>query len=105
MLVVGVLEGKDTAGIFVELFDILGGIARDLCLTQSTSPRAVPVGELLQDALAAGFAEEHIHLTERLDDALEWAVMKVEEDQEQHGAILVTGSITVAGEARILLGK
>ena len=78
----------------------------DVCLTQSTSPRAIPAGELRRLALIAGFADNRVHVAERLDDALEWAVLTAEEGTELGGAgVLVTGSITVVGEARTLLGK
>jgi dihydrofolate synthase/folylpolyglutamate synthase len=105
VLVIGVLEDKDAAGMFAELHEELAGILEDVCLTQSTSPRSVPAADLLQAALAAGFAEENITILPGLDDALEWAVMKAEENNDLAGGILVTGSITVVGEARTLLGK
>ncbi|MHA7207693.1 bifunctional folylpolyglutamate synthase/dihydrofolate synthase [Arthrobacter sp. MDT1-65] len=105
VLVIGVLEDKDAAGILAELHEELGGILEDVCLTQSTSPRSIPAADLLQAALSAGFAEENINIAPGLDDALEWAVMKAEEDNDLAGGVLVTGSITVVGEARTLLGK
>lgn len=105
VLVIGILEDKDAAGILAELHEELGGILEDVCLTQSTSPRSIPAADLLQAALAAGFAEENINIAPGLDDALEWAVMKAEENNDLAGGILVTGSITVVGEARTLLGK
>ncbi|WP_247826267.1 bifunctional folylpolyglutamate synthase/dihydrofolate synthase [Arthrobacter antioxidans] len=105
VLVIGVLEDKDVAGMLAELHEELGGILEDVCLTQSTSPRSVPAADLLQPALAAGFAEENITILPGLDDALEWAVMKAEENNDLSGGILVTGSITVVGETRTLLGK
>ncbi|MHA7238587.1 bifunctional folylpolyglutamate synthase/dihydrofolate synthase [Arthrobacter sp. TMS1-12-1] len=105
VLVIGVLEDKDAAGILAELHEELGGILEDVCLTQSTSPRSVPAADLLQAALSAGFAEENITILPGLDDALEWAVMKAEENNDLAGGVLVTGSITVVGETRTLLGK
>ena len=82
-------------------------LTEDICLTQSTSPRAIPAGELGEMALDAGFTEEDLYLTERLDDALEWAVSRAEDPESVGGGlgsgILVTGSITVIGEARMLL--
>ncbi|MHA7278582.1 bifunctional folylpolyglutamate synthase/dihydrofolate synthase [Arthrobacter sp. MDT2-2] len=105
VLVIGVLQDKDAAAILTELHEELGGILEDVCLTQSTSPRSIPAADLLQAALSAGFAEENINIAPGLDDALEWAVMKAEENNDLAGGILVTGSITVVGEARTLLGK
>ena len=55
-------------------------------------------------ALEAGFNEEDIFVTERLDDALEWAVGRAEASEDFGGGVLVTGSITLVGEARMLLG-
>ncbi|OUM39539.1 bifunctional folylpolyglutamate synthase/dihydrofolate synthase [Arthrobacter sedimenti] len=105
VLVIGVLQDKDATAIFAELHEELGGILEDVCLTQSTSPRSIPAADLLQAALSAGFAEENINIAPGLDDALEWAVMKAEENNDLAGGILVTGSVTVVGEARTLLGK
>lgn len=105
ILVIGALQDKDVAGMLAELHEELGGILEDVCLTQSTSPRSIPAADLLQAALSAGFAEENINIAPALDNALEWAVMKAEENNDLAGGILVTGSITVVGEARTLLGK
>jgi dihydrofolate synthase/folylpolyglutamate synthase len=105
VLVAGVLEGKDARAIFTELRGELGETMQDVCVTQSSSPRAIPAAELRDEAVAAGFAEERVHVAEKLDDALEWAVMTAEENNDLAGAVLVTGSVTVAGEARTLLGR
>ncbi|GAA2175780.1 folylpolyglutamate synthase/dihydrofolate synthase family protein [Arthrobacter parietis] len=106
VLVIGVLKDKDAGAILSELHEELGGVLEDVCLTQSTSPRAIPAEELRRLALIAGFADNRVHVAERLDDALEWAVLTAEEGTELGGAsVLVTGSITVVGEARTLLGK
>jgi dihydrofolate synthase/folylpolyglutamate synthase len=52
-----------------------------------------------------GFGEDNIHIAEKLDDALEWAVERAEANDDLSGGVLVTGSITLVAEARILLGK
>ena len=52
-----------------------------------------------------GFGEDNIHVAEKLDDALEWAVERAEANDDLAGGVLVTGSITLVAEARILLGK
>ncbi|WP_285724378.1 bifunctional folylpolyglutamate synthase/dihydrofolate synthase [Psychromicrobium xiongbiense] len=105
VVVLGVLREKDALGILEQLRESLGDIAEEICLTQSNSPRAIPAGELAELALDAGFDEENVHLTEKLDDALEWAVARAESADDLAGAVLVTGSITVIAEARMLLGK
>ena len=44
-----------------------------------------------------GFDEEDIHVTEQLDDAIEWAVDRAEANEDFAGGVLVTGSITLVG--------
>ena len=70
VLVIGVLKDKDAGAILSELHEELGGVLEDVCLTQSTSPRAIPAEELRRLALIAGFADNRVHVAERLDDAL-----------------------------------
>ena len=103
--VVGVLKEKDAEEILRELKESLGGLADEYCFTQSNSPRAVPAAELAELAIDLGFGEDKVHIAEKLDDALEWAVERAEANDDLSGAVLVTGSITLVAEARILLGK
>jgi dihydrofolate synthase/folylpolyglutamate synthase len=103
--VVGVLKEKDAEEILRQLKESLGGLAEEFCFTQSNSPRAVPAAELAELAVDLGFGEENIHIAEKLDDALEWAVERAEANEDLAGGVLVTGSITLVAEARILLGK
>lgn len=104
VLVLGVLREKDALEILNQLRASLGENAEEICLTQSTSPRAIPAGELAELALDAGFEEENIHIAEKLEDALEWAVERAEANNDLAGGVLVTGSITLVAQARILLG-
>jgi dihydrofolate synthase/folylpolyglutamate synthase len=100
--VVGVLADKD-GGTMLELLE---PVLDEVVITRSTSPRAVPVSEL--SALAEEiFGEDRVHVAERLDDALQLGV-----DLAESGApgglgagVVVTGSVTVAGEARVLLTR
>lgn len=91
-VVVGVLQDKDAAGIIAELEPI----ATRLIATQSGSERAVMADELaaLIAEVAPGTAvEESDSLAFALEEARGWAA-------EQPGrAVLVTGSITLVGEA------
>jgi dihydrofolate synthase/folylpolyglutamate synthase len=103
--VVGVLKEKDAEEILRQLKESLGGMAEEYCFTQSNSPRAVPAAELAELAIDLGFGEDNIHIAEKLDDALEWAVERAEANDDLSGGVLVTGSITLVAEARILLGK
>ncbi|TLM72120.1 folylpolyglutamate synthase/dihydrofolate synthase family protein [Pseudarthrobacter sp. NamB4] len=103
--VVGVLQEKDAEEILRQLKESLGGVAEEFCFTQSNSPRAVPAAELAELAVDLGFGEDNVHIAENLDDALEWAVERAEANDDLSGGVLVTGSITLVAEARILLGK
>jgi len=105
VVVVGVLREKDAEEILRQLKESLGGLATEYCFTQSNSPRAVPAEDLAEIAVDLGFGEENIHVAGKLDDALEWAVERAEADDEPAGGVLVTGSITLVADARILLGK
>ena len=105
VVVVGVLKEKDAEEILRQLKESLGDLASEYCFTQSNSPRAVPAEDLAELALDLGFGEDNIHVAEKLDDALEWAVERAESNEDLAGGILVTGSITLVAEARILLGK
>ena len=105
VVVVGVLKEKDAEEILRQLKESLGDLAEEFCFTQSNSPRAVPAGELAEIAVDLGFGEENIHVAEKLDDALEWAVERAEANEDLAGGVLVTGSITLVADARILLGK
>lgn len=103
--VVGVLREKDAEEILRQLKESLGEVAEEFCFTQSNSPRAVPAAELAELAVDLGFGEDNVHIAEKLDDALEWAVERAEANDDLSGGVLVTGSITLVAEARILLGK
>lgn len=105
VVVVGVLKEKDAEEILRQLKESLGDLAAEYCFTQSNSPRAVPAEDLEELALDLGFGEDNVHVAAQLDDALEWAVERAESNDDLSGGVLVTGSITLVAEARILLGK
>ena len=105
VVVVGVLKEKDAEEILRQLKESLGDLAAEYCFTQSNSPRAVPAEDLEELALDLGFGEDNVHVAPQLDDALEWAVERAESNEDLAGGVLVTGSITLVAEARILLGK
>ncbi|PQZ93605.1 dihydrofolate synthase [Arthrobacter sp. MYb227] len=104
VLVVGILAEKDAEAMLHQLREEYIDLVEDICITQSNSPRAIPAGELATMALDAGFNEDDLFVTERLDDALEWAVGRAEASEDFGGGVLVTGSITLVGETRMLLG-
>jgi dihydrofolate synthase / folylpolyglutamate synthase len=89
--VVGILHDKDAAGII----DALSPIADVFFVTQSGSDRAIDAVEL--EALVAERARGEVRgsdtLLEALDQAREWAA------DGANRAVLVTGSITLVGDA------
>jgi dihydrofolate synthase/folylpolyglutamate synthase len=105
VVVVGVLREKDAEEILRQLKESLGDLAAEYCFTQSNSPRAVPAEDLAELAEELGFGGDNIHVAAKLDDALEWAVERAESNDDLAGGVLVTGSITLVADARILLGK
>jgi dihydrofolate synthase / folylpolyglutamate synthase len=99
--VVGILADKDAAGILTALEPVLD----EIVVTRSSSPRARPVDELTELA-ASILGEERVISVDRLDEALEVAIERAEIGSPAGvgAGVLVTGSVTVVGEARLLLG-
>lgn len=98
--VVGILDTKDARGIIGNLAEAFDKIV----LTESASERAIPAEDLLGLA-EASFASDDVYIRQRLDDAIAAAVEIADESGQPHTGIVVTGSITVISEARILLGS
>lgn len=116
-LVVGILDDKDALGILTTLFDHFGDEIEYLAVTQSNSPRAIRAEALTEIALDAGWDEDQLFTTESVVDAIAWAVRGVRDlDATVQDAgktltagtggagVLVTGSITLVGQVRELLG-
>ena len=103
-LVVGVLREKDVETMLRVLADEYREFELELWCTASHSPRAVSPDELAEIAVDMGFDEDAVHVAERLDDACAAAIQDAAAREQFDGAVLVTGSITVVGEARALLG-
>ena len=98
--VVGMLRGKDALGVL----EVLEPVLAEVVVTRSGSPRALDVEELAEIAREV-FGEERVRVAERLDDAIQAAVDAAESGTEDGlgAGVLVTGSVTVVGEARVLL--
>jgi dihydrofolate synthase/folylpolyglutamate synthase len=103
-LVVGVLAEKDAEAMLRVLLDEYEEFNTEFWFTRSASPRAVDPQELAELAVDLGFPEDVVHAVPTLDDAVAAAVQDAAARPEFDGAVLVTGSITVVGEARTLLG-
>jgi dihydrofolate synthase / folylpolyglutamate synthase len=98
--VVGVMADKDPEGIL----SVLEPELAEIVVTQATAARAMPADELAEIAVDV-FGEDRVHVVERLDEAVALAVERAESEVERGAAVLVTGSILLVAEARILMGR
>ncbi|WP_324652984.1 folylpolyglutamate synthase/dihydrofolate synthase family protein [Georgenia sp. H159] len=98
--VVGVMGDKDAEAILAGLEPLL----TEIVLTRATTSRAHDVEDLAVIARDI-FDEDRVHVTERIDDAIDLAAARAEYGGEPGGAVLVTGSVVLVGEARLLLRR
>ncbi|MCL3860262.1 folylpolyglutamate synthase/dihydrofolate synthase family protein [Actinotalea sp. K2] len=101
--VVGVLQDKDAEQILSGLEPLLD----EVVVTRSSSARAMEVPELFEVAVEV-FGEDRVHEAERLDEALARAVELAEAattGSTTGAGVLVTGSVTMAAEVRMLVGR
>jgi dihydrofolate synthase/folylpolyglutamate synthase len=101
--VLAVSADKDVAGMLGELEPVTSS----LVVTRNSAARSMDPGEL--EHLAAGvFGPDRVTVAPRLDDAVDIATTLADEAADAAGpggaGILITGSTTTAGEARLLLG-
>jgi dihydrofolate synthase / folylpolyglutamate synthase len=94
---------KDVPGILAELEPLL----TDIVVTRNSSDRSLDPDQVAELA-AEIFGEDRVHSAPRLDDAIEVAVALADEAVAESGpgsgAVLITGSVITAGDARRLLG-
>ena len=101
--VIAVAADKDVAGILEDLEPVMSSIVA----TTNSLARSMPAAEL--GAIAADiFGEDRVIVAERLDEAIEAAVALADEPGSPDeipgsAAVLVTGSVVTAGDARALL--
>ena len=97
--VVAILSDKDVSAILAALEPVLSSIV----VTQNSSPRAMTIDELANEAVEI-FGGDRVEVEPRLDDALDAAVRMAEDDTPLGGSgVIVTGSLVTVGEARWLL--
>jgi dihydrofolate synthase/folylpolyglutamate synthase len=97
--VVACLADKDVRG----MLEVLEPALTSIVVTTNSSPRALPVDDLMALAVDV-FGEDRVAAEDRLDDALDTAVQLAEDEVDYGGAgVLVTGSVVTVGEARALL--
>jgi dihydrofolate synthase/folylpolyglutamate synthase len=98
--VVGVLEDKDAEALLAGLEPLLA----EVVVTRSSSARALDVDDLAEVAVDV-FGEDRVHVAQRLDEAIDVAVQRAEGGAERGSGVLVTGSVTLVADARVLLGR
>jgi dihydrofolate synthase/folylpolyglutamate synthase len=101
--VVAVLGDKDASGILAELSQVIDY----LIVSESSSPRALAANELAKVA-AQFFKPEQIEIIPELRGAITYATEKATlSNQVNDGvsAVLITGSVVTAGQARSILKK
>lgn len=97
--VLAILEDKDAEGILVQLDSVLD----EVVVTRSSSVRSMDPEDLAVLARDV-FGPDRVHVAARLDMAIDMAAGLAEDGGRVAGAVLVTGSISTAGDARVLLG-
>ena len=110
--ILAVSEDKDVAGIL----DQLEPVVSTLVVTSNSSPRSMD-GAKLADVAGAVLGEDRVRVAARLDQAIEAAVALADDAAAARSArggagagppggaaVLITGSVITAGEARVLLG-
>ncbi|MFC4614036.1 bifunctional folylpolyglutamate synthase/dihydrofolate synthase [Cellulomonas algicola] len=98
--VVGVMADKDPEGIL----SVLEPVLAEIVVTRAPTSRALDPQDLAEVAYDV-FGEDRVHVVERLDEAVDLAASLAESEVERGAAVLVTGSIVLVAEARILLGR
>jgi dihydrofolate synthase/folylpolyglutamate synthase len=98
--VVGVMGDKDAESILAALEPMLA----EVVITRAGTDRAHDVEDLAEIARDV-FDPDRVHVAERLDGAVDLAAGLAERDPDEPGAVLVTGSIVLVAQARILLGR
>jgi dihydrofolate synthase/folylpolyglutamate synthase len=99
--VVAIFGDKDAAGVLKELEPILNSVI----VTQSSSPRAMPVEEL-EKVAASIFGNDRVFPVASLGAALDRAVEKAKRPlTDESVGVVVAGSVVTVGESRTYLRK
>jgi dihydrofolate synthase/folylpolyglutamate synthase len=98
--VVGIMADKNVEGILGELEPLLA----EVVVTWAGDDRAMAPDDLVQVAEEV-FGPDRVYVEMRLDDAVDLAVQRAEGEVDQGAGVLVTGSIMLVAQARVLLGR
>jgi dihydrofolate synthase / folylpolyglutamate synthase len=102
--IIAIAQDKDVVGVL----DELEPVASRIVVTANSSSRSMDPAALGE--VAAGiFGPDRVSVTARLDDAIELGVALADEVDAVGGpgsaAVLITGSVITAGDARVLLSS
>ena len=103
LCVLGILGEKDARGVLMALEPVVDR----LVVTKSDSPRALPVSELFEAAVAV-FGIDRVFKEEDLNSAITYAMEQVtliNQVSEGVSAVVITGSVVTAGSARVIVRK
>ncbi|NQW06688.1 MAG: bifunctional folylpolyglutamate synthase/dihydrofolate synthase [SAR202 cluster bacterium] len=101
--VLGILGEKDVLGVL----NALEPVVDRLIVTMSDSPRALPVEELFESALAV-FGSERTFSEANLNSAITYAMEQatlINQVSDGVSAVVITGSVVTVGAARVALKK
>jgi dihydrofolate synthase/folylpolyglutamate synthase len=98
--VVAVMSDKDPEA----MLGLLEPVLDEVVVTHASTPRSLDVDDLAAVAEDV-FGPDRVHRAERLDDAIALAVERAEGEVERGAGVLVTGSLYLVAEARVLLGR
>jgi dihydrofolate synthase/folylpolyglutamate synthase len=101
--VLAIPADKDVSGILEDLEPVLSQVV----VTVNSLPRSMPAAQLGEVAIEI-FGEDRVIVSDRLDDAIEAAIALADEpagpdEIPGSSAVLITGSVITAGDARALL--
>lgn len=95
---VGILADKDAEAIL----EVLEPVLDEVIITESQSPRAIQA-EDLADMARDIFGDERVRVEANLAEAIVLASDTAQRRDDPGCAVLATGSVTIAGEVRLLL--
>jgi len=98
--VVAVMADKDPE----TMLGILEPALDEVVVTRASTSRSMDVDDLAAIAEDV-FGPDRVHRAERLDDAIALAAERAEAEVERGAGVLITGSLYLVGEARMLLGR
>ncbi|MEK6648062.1 MAG: folylpolyglutamate synthase/dihydrofolate synthase family protein [Actinomycetota bacterium] len=97
----GAFADKDIEGILKELEPIINS----LIVTASTSPRAMPAGDVQRIAERI-FGSGRVRMVEHLEDAVKQAITDSRDPRSDESVgIVITGSVVTVGQARAFLKR